>query len=52
MYRFEERADVEENLAINWASSQENLSSEFPTKWNPNQLFQLQRLATKLKFHS
>ena len=33
-----------------WASTWQNLSSGFPTKWDSNQLAQLQRLARKLKF--
>ena len=35
---------------IKWASSWQNLSSGFPTKWNSNQPTQLQRLARKMKF--
>ena len=38
-------------LAITWASTQQNLSSVFPTKRVSNQSLQLQRLARKLKFH-
>ena len=34
----------------NWASSQENLSLGFPTKWGSNRPAQLQRLARGLKF--
>ena len=37
---------------LNLASSQENLSSGFPTKWDSNPPAQLQRLARKLKFRS
>ena len=35
-----------------WATSQQNLSSGFPTKRDSNQSPQLQRLAKKLKFRS
>ena len=35
-----------------WATSQQNLSSGFPSKQDSNQSPQLQRLARKLKFRS
>ena len=36
----------------NWATTQQNLSSGFPTMQNSNQSPKLQRLAIKLKFRS
>ena len=45
---------IEEGVSLAefiWALMQQNLSSGFPTKRDPNQSAQVQRLARKLKFH-
>ena len=43
-------SDIQANTAGKWASSQENLSSGFPTKRVSNQSPQLHRLASEFKF--
>ena len=52
---FNDRLDtlqVKKNVQVIWASSQQNLSSGFPTKLETNQSPQLQRLARILKFEA